>query len=452
MRCLRAWIAVCGAIAAGFGCHHDDGPLPQECNSDCYEPELDEGCVGPGCDEAGAVDEGSESTGSECTDPDDAPPCHPSCAGDSHCGPGERCVDITGGLGTCEPVPLLPACSASLAFEERELPLLPVGVSWLFAIQADEDPGEEVVIVDSIGQFVLVDPHDGSVTPLDAPRPEHLTGVIAGDFDGDGAPELLAADGANALHLWSRDAGGMLVRGEIANPFGEWVQPMTTLDWNADGMLDIAGLALGTQVIALLGDGVGGFAEAEVVYEDPSFAPWSATSGRFSDDALEDLALPTDRTLIAVGGGMGILDVTPNDGSAVSLLAAIDFDADGRDELVGSGYLNGWAAIDAWTVGLATHERHAVALDPWALEVGQVDADAVPDLAVAGPTDLDGTGPFDVAFVLGQAGRGPGVLSCVQTFSPGASPAGLGDFNGDGRIDVVGVTTAMPRLMLWLAE
>jgi hypothetical protein len=320
------------------------------------------------------------------------------------------------------------------------------------------------------------------------PKTDYATGatpmgVAIGDFNGDGKADLIVVNkGANSLSLLLGNGDGTFQpKTDIALPTSLTPVAVTVGDFNADGHADLAVSTHNTsqdEVTILLGNGNGTFQlPVSTVTDTEAFiggitiglaggGPSSIVSGDFNGDGRTDLAVVNNRDIIvvtAVGRFGTILStaVAPEPGSVSVLLsngdgsfqaprnftvgsgagsiAIGDFNNDGRLDLaVNSTASNsvsvltntGGGSFSTATLGLGNGEAGAPA-------AGDFNGDGITDLAVPTTTTLINVPGFSGVKVFdGQAGVG---LQAAATYVQRIDFPVVGDFNGDGHPDLIGV-------------
>ncbi len=209
-------------------------------------------------------------------------------------------------------------------------------------------------------------------------------------------------------------------------------------DFNGDGKIDLV-TANGTAntVSVLLGNGDGTFRPG-VDYYTAGINPSAVAVGDFNNDGKIDLAVTNQisgSAIILLGNGDGTfqLAVSLAAGASPLALAAGDFNNDGNADLVIGGSL-GWRVLFGNGDGTfsAGSTASAIALR---LALGDFNNDGKTDLAYAG------NGPLSVVL-----GNGDGTFSATanswNNFAYGNSPFATGDLNGDGKLDIVEVSSS----------
>ncbi|HZS48622.1 MAG TPA: VCBS repeat-containing protein, partial [Blastocatellia bacterium] len=214
------------------------------------------------------------------------------------------------------------------------------------------------------------------------------TGVVVGDFNKDGKPDVVTANsGSNNISLRAGDGSGGF--GSAAN-FNVATSPSSVAvgDFNKDGNLDLVTANAGSNnVSVLLGNGSGSFAAA--VNFNVASNPSSVAVGDFNNDGNPD-----------------IVTANSNDNNVSILL--------------GNG--NG---------GFSAAVNFAVGMQPSSVVIGDFNGDSKLDIATAN------LGSNDISILLGN---GSGGFSAANNFNSGGTgprSIAIGDFNRDGLYDLV---------------
>ena len=271
--------------------------------------------------------------------------------------------------------------------------------------------------------------------------------VLSLDFDADGRADLLFRDRSNGNQklMLGLSAPGGLTRGSLRLAVGLPPLDVRTGDFNADGRDDILSRNLETgEVRVRLMDGVRPIAQGTV--QNLSASPSSGLEdvADFDGDSRDDLLFRDSSSHIwriyfmrgletdALRSG----DLGFARSAALELVAARDFDGDGRADLL---------FRDTTTLQWVMHRLNGL---------GSRGAEALPDLPVTrssrlvaaedlnrdGRTDLLfrdlDSGAWEVRFMNGAAA----MASSGQAWllgDPAWQPQALADFNGDGHLDVL---------------
>ena len=309
------------------------------------------------------------------------------------------------------------------------------------------------------GISVLLGNGDGTFQPASnvttVPSPGSL---VAGDFNDDGIVDLayssrnsaqngfttavLLGRGDGTFHaLAGIPAGGMLAVG----------------DFNEDGIADI--VAFSSEVNLLFGNGDGTFYLGVPLSSSLLSTSSSGAVGDFNNDGHADLAVTTSSGAVVIyfGAGNGTFEAQNvsysivSEPSVLTSVAVGDFNGDGYPDLAVESYLSG---TSPGKVNILLGEpkgvfqnpvRYTVDSAPQAMALGDFNGDGVIDIATAD------SGDGDISVL---PGNGNGTFQTWVNQGAGIDPQSIvaADFNGDGRIDFVVANSGSSNVSILLGN
>jgi len=273
------------------------------------------------------------------------------------------------------------------------------------------------------------------------------TGIAIGDFNVDGDQDVAVADfDSDDVSLFPGHGDGTFA-GRVSIPAGNGPGLLMFSDFNRDGRLDlVVGNGQSRTVLIRLGNGDGSFG-APAMRLDRSDAA-GATLADFNKDGKPDLVVsfaqfsivpPPGSLSVLLGSGDGTFGPESHLGGNVGRGPAVtdDFDGDGNLDFAVLNWQRGSISVflgrGDGTFG--TEMIVPVGSNPAQVASGDLDGDGVPDLVVVNQGQSFPRIAPDVSILMG---RGDGTFAAGVHLLAGPAPGSvtLGDYNGDGRIDL----------------
>jgi hypothetical protein len=261
--------------------------------------------------------------------------------------------------------------------------------------------------------------------------PDYVTysglSFLVGDFNGDGKLDLAWADSDYVLYTALGNGDGTFQKAVSSRIT---FVPFATGDFNNDGKIDLVGV-YGDSIMVALGNGDGTFT---LKWSIRSSSPYVvAAAADFNQDGNLDLYIPgalgdSNGFTIFLGNGDGTFTAGATYGPDTTYGAAIvgDFNGDGLVDLAAVGYINGPEIYIYLGNGNGT-VQYLNSL----VGYGQGSSLFAADMNNDGKLDLVGPGNGVLL------GNGDGTFTGAGGFSYVGSIGGIGDFNGDGNLDVL---------------
>lgn len=292
------------------------------------------------------------------------------------------------------------------------------------------------------GQGAFAAPAAVKIPLLNGDQPFYA-GVAAGDFNGDGIPDLVVADSDDSRLITLLGVGDGTFTPAASVTLGAAPTFIATGDFNRDGHLDVAVADSSFGVVwLLLGNGKG---QLQAPRGLPIQNAQSIVVGDFNGDGAPDLAVVnggdpaggSGNVSVLLGNGDGTFKpaaIYPA-GASPTWIAAADFNGDGNLDLAvatSDGVSSSIAVLlgdggGKFQSAIATPVSDGIS----AIVARDLDGDGKPDLAVA-----HCCGPLGGMAML--SGNGDGTFGPETAFAGGDSPAAIAvaDLDGDGRPDL----------------
>ena len=271
-----------------------------------------------------------------------------------------------------------------------------------------------------------------------APKPN---GVAVGDFNNDGAPDLVTVNTAptSSVSVLLGNGDGTF-RPAQNYPVGNNPYAVAVADLNGDHNLDLVVTNHDSNTVSvLLGNGDGTFRPA--VSYSAGQTPLALALGDFNGDGKPDIVVtndyPSDRVTVLLNNGDGSFQSGASYGTGWHpySVAVGDFDRDGKLDIMTSEFLergvrwfrgHGDGTFDP---GVFSQTQVAVGL-----AAADFNEDGILDVATGG-------GSFNAALAVAP-GNGNGTFQTARTFAAenGISKVAAADVNGDGHADLIALS------------
>ena len=277
--------------------------------------------------------------------------------------------------------------------------------------------------------------------------------LLATDLNGDGIPDLAAADISGAINIFLGNSDGSVRAAGAAILPGGPALALGSADLDEDGHADLVAITSTGTVVFIRGNGEGFFAAPATLYSGSS--PVAIAMADFDGDGHLDLAIGDAAGFIDIlrGRGQGTFatPVRTFTGASIQEMAAADFNNDGIADLA-SANAGGVTLLLGLPGGdFAAPVYISAGSGNRALAVADLNGDGIPDLALGGDglTTLQGRG--DGSFAAPVRIDSEGALSAIQPMGPGIIALREGAivrFSGEGSPEMLAAATPTTALAL----
>ena len=305
-----------------------------------------------------------------------------------------------------------------------------------------------------VGHFIATAAAGGGVDLTLTSRTVH------NDFNGDGRSDILWRSDSGALSDWLANANGGFASND-GNAYGtvptSWKMAGTG-DFNGDGRSDILWRNNDGSLSDWLANSNGGFAANDANAFTKVATSWHVVStGDFNGDGREDLLWRSDSGALSDWLANANGSFTGNDANAYTTVATSwkvagtgDFNGDGREDILwrsDGGALSDWLANA--NGGFTSNDANAYATAPISWHI-------------AGTGDFNGDGREDILWRSDSGALSDWLANANGSFTSNDANAyatvptswhiaGTGDYNGDGREDILWRSDS-GALSNWLAN
>ncbi len=280
--------------------------------------------------------------------------------------------------------------------------------------------------------LLLNDGSGGLLAPREIAVTDPVSSLAVGDFNGDGVPDLAVGSIYSTIHILINDGSGNFASGTTAMTAGGYPFRMVAGDLDKDGKSDLL-----AQIANI--DFTQGNLTAFLVQGDGSLAPQVLAPGIFLGAAISDIngdgrpdVLATSNSISVFFGKVGGFDAPraiPGPGS-VQQITVGDVDRDGALDIVATTYRSVMVVHGDGSGWFEEPGTLPSIPGAYFLTSKELNGDSHPDFVFANPQGLfaaisTGAGTFNTSLV------------AEGSFFFGIA---LADINGDGKWDIVAIT------------
>lgn len=270
-------------------------------------------------------------------------------------------------------------------------------------------------------------------------------GLVVADFNGDGKRDVAVVHNRlNGIVSLFRGNGDGTLQQAVTYPVGKYPDQMTAFDFNGDGRADLAVANQDPGNVSILRGNADGTLSTATNFTSAPFMRSIAAADVTGDGKADLIGGNMGFLVILRGNGDATFQapaVTSIDFTA-NYINPVDLNKDGKIDLAIADSQTGRIIVmlGAGNGAFPTRRDYAVTGDPANVIVTDVDRDGNLDIAVASGHPDALTGVYFGNYVISVLfGRGDGSFYGAPAYAVGQYGATLsaGDLNGDGRLDLL---------------
>ena len=323
----------------------------------------------------------------------------------------------------------------------------PAGIA-VADVNGDHRPDLAVANFNDNTVSILLANSDGTFAPkMDFATGASPAALLIADFNGDGNLDIATAnenDDSVSILLGNGDG---TFQDHIDYPAGALPVAVVAADFNGDHKIDLAVAAEGDNAVSiLLGNGDGSFEVQALVPVGKE--PAAMATGDFNNDGYADLFTSNNDGTVSVllGKGNGSFTLMTSQASAGAPAVALgDFNKDGHlDAVVANQFPN-------QSISLLLGKGDGTFQTPIVIEQGSL-APVAYTCAVAGDFNHDGKLDLAVGGIVVYLGNGNSTFQAPMASPDGTMVLSAADVNSDGQIDLLGTNPSSNSVEILLGN